>query len=67
MNTLNRNQVQASDSDIVRVIEPLASYISATNQPMATLMSALRALASEVKKTNRAASAHVLTFTETCW
>jgi hypothetical protein len=50
-----------------RVIEPLASYINATNQPMATLMSALRALTSEVKKTNRAASVRVSAFTETCW
>jgi hypothetical protein len=52
---------------MARVIEPLASYINATNQPMSTLMSALRALANEVKKTNRAASVHVNAFTETCW
>jgi hypothetical protein len=52
---------------MARVIEPLASYINATNQPMSTLMSALRVLANEVKKTNRAASVHVNALTETCW
>jgi hypothetical protein len=67
MNTLNRNRTHRADSEMERVIEPLASYINATNQPMATLMSALRALANEVKKTNRAANAHVHAFTETCW
>ena len=66
MNTLNRNRIQASDNDIVRVIEPLASYISATNQPMATLVTTLAALVSEVKKTNRAASAHVTACIEHC-
>jgi hypothetical protein len=67
MNTLNRKLTRTADSEMERVIEPLASYINATNQPMATLMSALRALASEVRKTNRAASRHVTAFTETCW
>ena len=68
MNTLNRTRTrtQATYSDMERVIEPLASYISATNQPMATLVSALAALVSEVKKTNRAASAHVTACMEHC-
>lgn len=66
MNTLNRNRKQSAYSDMERVIEPLASYISATNQPMTTLVSALAALVSEVKKTNRAASAHVTACMEHC-
>ena len=67
MNTYIRTRTNSTDREMARVIEPLASYINATNQPMSTLMSALRALANEVKKTNRAASVHVNAFTETCW
>jgi len=66
MNTFYRQRTQASESDMERVIEPLASYISATNQPMVTLISALSALVNEVKRTNRAASAHVTAFMEHC-
>jgi len=62
-----RTTTRTADREMQRVIEPLASYINATNQPLTTLMSALRALASEVRKTNRAASMHVTAFTETCW
>jgi hypothetical protein len=67
MNTYIRTRTNSTDREMQRVIEPLASYINATNQPMSTLMSALRALANEVKKTNRTASVHVNAFTETCW
>jgi hypothetical protein len=67
MNAYLRLRTNAADREMERVIEPLASYINATNQPMATLMLALRTLANEVRKTNRAASAGVNTFTETCW
>ncbi len=67
MNTYIRTRTNAADREMQQVIEPLASYISATKEPMSTLMSALRALANEVKKTNRAASVHVNAFTETCW
>jgi hypothetical protein len=67
MNTYIRTQTNSTDREMAQVIEPLASYINATNQPMATLMLALRTLANEVRKTNRAASARVNAFTETCW
>lgn len=49
-------------SDLERVIEPLASYICAADQPRAILLSALRLLLSEVEQTNRAAVAHVAAF-----
>jgi hypothetical protein len=39
------------------VIEPLASYICAADQPRAALLSALAVLLAEVKQTNRAALA----------
>ncbi|HEX6962378.1 MAG TPA: hypothetical protein VF175_10960 [Lacipirellula sp.] len=67
MNAYIRPRTGAADREMQRVIEPLASYINATHQPMSTLTSALRTLANEVKKTNRAASVHVNAFTETCW
>jgi len=54
----NVNTKLAWDS-LQQVIEPLASYISAADRPKAALMSALALLMSEVKATNRAASAHL--------
>jgi hypothetical protein len=44
--------------DLERVIEPLASYICATDQPRTALKSALAALLREIDATNRAATAH---------
>jgi hypothetical protein len=57
MAKLNLKQLPAS-SDLQRVIEPLASYICAADQPRAALMSALAVLLADVKQTNRAALAH---------
>ncbi len=62
MNNVVRELERASDSELERVIEPLASYICATDQPRAALKSALAALVSEVWHMNRAASAHIVTF-----
>ncbi len=56
MATFNLMKVPAH-SDLERVIEPLASYICAADQPRAALMSALAVLLAEVKQTNRAALA----------
>jgi hypothetical protein len=67
MNSINRELEWARESELERVIEPLASYICATDQPKAALMSALAVLFSEVEQTNRAASAHVATFSENHW
>jgi hypothetical protein len=58
MATFNLKHVPAR-SELERVIEPLASYICAAEQPRAALMSALAVLLAEVKQTNRAALAHV--------
>ena len=55
---------RGTDSHLARMIEPLASYICATDQPRAALRSALTALFSEVEQTHRAATAHVATFSE---
>ena len=47
-----------SEGGLRRVIEPLASYICAADQPRAALLSALTVLFSEVEQTNRVALAH---------
>ena len=64
MNKLNLNLNVPVESDLERVIEPLASYICAADQPRAALLSALAVLFSEVEQTNRAAIAHFTTCAE---
>jgi hypothetical protein len=44
--------------DLERVVEPLASYICAADQPRSALRWALSALLREVAATNRAAATH---------
>jgi hypothetical protein len=58
MTTFNRAYEASTSQDLERVIEPLASYICATDEPKTALMSALAVLFREVEATNRAASAH---------
>jgi hypothetical protein len=67
MNALNYTLEWGTESDLARVIEPLASFISAADRPMAALMSAMAVLVSEVERTNRAAFAHVNSFLESRW
>ena len=45
-------------ADLKRVIEPLASYVCAADQPQAALLSALALLFNEMDQTNRLARAH---------
>jgi len=66
MMTIKRKVGRANDGNLKRVIEPLASYICATEQPKAALLSALAALVYEVEQTNRTARAHVATFSGAC-
>jgi hypothetical protein len=56
-----------TDTNLERVVEPLASFICATERPRAALASALAILFSEVEQTNRAASAHFATISENHW
>ena len=67
MNRVNRKPERATASDLERVIEPLASYICATDQPRAALMAALAVLFSEVNQTYRAANAQITTFSGNQW
>lgn len=61
MSNHNR-QPQLDTSDLLRVIEPLASYICAAERPRAVLRRALNVLLAEVADTNRAAYARVAAF-----
>jgi hypothetical protein len=61
MNAINRVREASAHRDLERVIEPLASYICATNEPKMALKSALVVLLREVAATNRAADAHFRT------
>ena len=67
MNKLNCALKWTVGSDLERVVEPLASYISASDRPKAALLSALAVLVSEVERTNRAAFAHVTSLMENRW
>ena len=58
MNALNRVLDGPSGKDLERVVEPLASYICAVEQPKAALLLALAVLFREVAATNRAATTH---------
>jgi hypothetical protein len=62
---MNNNRVlkRSSASELERVIEPLASYICATDQPKSALLSALAVLLREVSATNRAAATYFRTTT----
>jgi hypothetical protein len=64
MNTFHRVLDRPVRSDLVRMIEPLANYICATEQPRTALMSALAVLFSEVEATNRAAVVQSRTYLE---
>jgi hypothetical protein len=65
MSKFSREWESPSEIGLERVIEPLASYICAADQPRAALRSALAVLFSEVCQTNRAANSHLATFWET--
>jgi hypothetical protein len=58
MNSTNRLLNYSISSDLERVIEPLASYICATEQPRSALRSVLAVLLREVEATNSAAATH---------
>jgi hypothetical protein len=59
MHHFDRNSNRAGQSDLERVIEPLASYICATDRPKAALRMALALLNRQVEQTNRAANTRV--------
>lgn len=58
MKAINRVLEVTVPQDLTRVIEPLASYICASEKPKTALLSALALLCREIEANNRAASAH---------
>ena len=64
MNTVHCQLGRTTSSDLEQVVEPLASYICATEQPRAALLAALAVLVTAVKETNKAARIHFRNFSE---
>jgi hypothetical protein len=63
MNT-NRLKNRSAIPDLRQMIEPLANFICATDEPKRALMSALAALVHEVESTNEVALSHFHTFSQ---
>lgn len=57
MTNANLHCLPSTESDLARVIEPLADYICAADRPRAALASALAVLLREVEQTNQTATA----------
>ena len=64
MNHIHHSLNQSSRSDLRQMIEPLANYICATDQPRKALLSALATLFREVEATNQAAISHFHSYSE---
>jgi hypothetical protein len=64
MNKINRIRKRSASNDLERMVEPLAHYICATDQPKRALMSALAVLFKEVESTNQAALGHFRAYME---
>jgi hypothetical protein len=60
MNVVAYKLNQPVETGLERVVEPLASYISAARHPKAALRSALAVLRSVVEENNRAAYLHLV-------
>lgn len=63
MNT-NRLKSPPIVPDLRQMVEPLANYICATDEPKRALMSALAALVHEVESTNEVALTHFHNFSQ---
>ena len=63
MNTKNR-PFGKPNRQLEQVVEPLANYICATEQPQAALISALAVLVGAVRETNKVARTHFRNFSE---
>jgi hypothetical protein len=61
---INRALRLSTERDLERVVEPLASFICATDRPRTALISALAMLCSEVEQTNRAAISYFAILSE---
>ena len=64
MNRLNHRLSPKTEADLQKLVEPLASYISATNRPRATLILALIMLVNNVQEIADAANTYLATLSE---
>jgi hypothetical protein len=64
MNRLNHRLSPKTEADLQKLVEPLASYISATDRPPATLILALMMLVSNVQEVGDAANTYLATLSE---
>jgi hypothetical protein len=64
MNNFHCNLDTRGRSDLRRMVEPLANYICATDQPRKALLSALAVLFREVEATNQAAISHFHSYSD---
>ena len=62
MKNLKQTPNPELDRELQRVIEPLASYICATERPRRSLRLALAALSLEIDQTNRLAASQAAAF-----
>jgi hypothetical protein len=62
MKNLKQTSNRELDGELQRVIEPLASYICATERPRKSLRLALAALYAQIDQTNRTARSHAAAF-----
>ena len=60
----NRLKNRPAVPDFRQLVEPLANYICATDEPKRALMSALAALVHEVESTNEVALTHFHAFSQ---
>ena len=67
MNAAHAKPAKLANRDLEQIIEPLASYICATEQPKAVLLSALVTLVRAVRETNQTARSHFHNFPEVQW
>ena len=67
MNAAHYNPASPVNRDLEQIVEPLASYICATEQPKAVLLSALATLVRAVRETNQTARSHFHNFPEVQW
>jgi hypothetical protein len=61
MSKFNRVTRSSVGKELERIVEPLANYICATDQPKTALRLALAVLFREVEATNQAAATHFRT------
>jgi hypothetical protein len=64
MKRVNYTPARTTGADLKQIVEPLANYICAAQQPKQALLSVVAALRHEVELTNRMALSHYRSYSE---